>query len=264
MTFINDLSPVLIHIGPVTIRWYGVLLSSGIISYYFISKWIFRKEGYPLSDLDGIIIYLFWGLIIGARLGEVIFYEPSFYFSNPVEILKIWNGGLSSHGASLGLFTSYIIWTRTHRASFTKYVDALVIGMPVTAAFVRTGNFFNSEIVGKPVGDNYYDSWGVVFRRLGEDFPRHPAQLYEAVLSIAVFFVLFLTYRRYYRKTPRMFFFFLFMGLYFSGRFIIEFWKDLHGLPGWFPLSTGQVLSIVPVMISAGYFLIASGLSRRN
>jgi len=78
MTFINDLSPVLIHIGPVTIRWYGVLLSSGIISYYFISKWIFRKEGYPLSDLDGIIIYLFWGLIIGARLGEVIFYEPHF------------------------------------------------------------------------------------------------------------------------------------------------------------------------------------------
>lgn len=257
MIFINDLSPALIQIGPITIRWYGVLLSSGIISYYFLLKWIFKREGYPLSDLDGIIIYLFWGLIIGARLGEVFFYEPAYYLTSPVEILKVWNGGLSSHGAAAGLLISYLLWIRTHKVSFKKYIDVLVIGMPLTAAFVRVGNFFNSEIVGKPVGDGVVPgTWGVVFRRLGEDFPRHPAQLYEAVLSIAVFFILFLTYRRYYRKRQPLFFLFLFILLYFTGRFIIEFWKDLHGLPGWFPLSTGQVLSIAPILISAGYFVL--------
>ncbi len=265
MIFINDLSPVLIQIGPLTIRWYGLLLSAGIVVYYFLTRWIFKKEGYPLSDVDGIITYLFWGLVLGARLGEVFFYEPAFYLAHPVEILKIWNGGLSSHGAAAGLFISYLLWTRTHKAGFKKYIDVLVICMPVTAAFVRVGNFFNSEIVGKPVAENaVHGSWGVVFRRLGEDFPRHPAQLYEAVLSIAVFFILFFAYKRYYRKTPPLFFFFLFMGLYFTGRFVIEFWKDLHGLPGWFPLSTGQVLSIAPLLISAGYFYLVRGYRRRD
>ncbi len=137
--------------------------------------------------------------------------------------------------------------------------------MPVTAAFVRVGNFFNSEIVGKPVGDGLISgSWGVIFMRLGEDFPRHPSQLYEAVLCIAVFFILFLAYRRHYRKTPPLFFLFLFMLLYFSGRFVVEFWKDLHGLPAWMPLSTGQVLSIVPVLISAGYFILAPRHKKRT
>lgn len=256
MIFINDLSPVIFQIGPITIRWYGVLLSSGIIAYYLLLKWIFTREGYPLSDLDGIIIYLFWGLIIGARLGEVFFYEPAYYLKNPIAILKIWNGGLSSHGAATGLFISYLLWTKIHNARFTRYVDVLVLGMPVTAAFVRIGNFFNSEIVGKPAGGlSGKGNWGVVFRRLGEDFPRHPAQLYEAVLCIAVFFILLTVYKRYYRKTPPLFFFFLFLLLYFSGRFIIEFWKDLHNLPAWFPLSIGQVLSLVPIVMSVWYFL---------
>ncbi|MBI5756391.1 MAG: prolipoprotein diacylglyceryl transferase [Nitrospirae bacterium] len=257
MIFVNDLSPILVQIGPITIQWYGFLLSASIIIYYLLIRWIFKRERYPISDIEGILIYSFFGLVIGARLGEVFFYDPAYYFRNPVEIVKIWRGGLSSHGAASGLFFSYLIWSKIYRVEFTRYVDALVIGLPITAALVRIGNFLNSEIVGKPTGDGLdRGTWGVVFKRLGEDFPRHPVQLYEAALSIAVLIILFLMYRKFYRNTPPLFFLFLFMLLYFTGRFVVEFWKDLHVLPGWFPLSMGQVLSILPILISTGYFAL--------
>ena len=251
MIFINDLSPEMVRLGSFAIRWYGLLFSSGIIVNYLLLRLIFKREKYPVIDLDSVITYLFFGLIIGARLGEVLFYEPGFYFREPLEILKVWNGGLSSHGATIGIFISYVLWTRVHKVKFTKYADVLVLGMPGTAAFVRTGNFFNSEIVGIPTGGN----WGVVFHRLGEDFPRHPVQLYEAILSITVLAILIYIYKRFYRKTPSLFFLFLYMILYFGGRFVFEFWKDLHVLPGWFPLSMGQILSIVPILMAVGYFL---------
>lgn len=252
MIFIHDLSPELVNLGPLTIRWYGILFSTGIIINYLLVRWIFKREGYPLSDLDSLVTYLFFGLIIGARLGEVLFYEPEYYFRDPAEILRIWHGGLSSHGASIGLFLSYLLWIKIHKVKFTKYADAIILGMPLTAAFVRIGNFFNSEIVGIPTAG----SWGVVFKRLGEDFPRHPVQLYEAILSITAFVILFLVYKKYYRKTPPLFFLFLYLMLYFGGRFIVEFWKDLHVLPEWSPLSMGQVLSIIPILMAVGYFTL--------
>lgn len=251
MLFIHNLSPVMIELGPFSIRWYGVLFAVGVMLNYLFVRWIFRREQYPLSDAETGITYLFFGLLIGARLGEILFYEPGFYFSNPSEMIKIWNGGLSSHGAAIGVFIAFLIWIRVHKIRFSKYADAFVLGFPITAACVRIGNFFNSEIVGVPTGGN----WGVVFKYAGENFPRHPAQLYEAVLSIFIFIFLFPLYKKYYRKTPPMFFMFLYMILYFGGRFIIEFKKDLHVLPDTFPLSMGQVLSLVPLIMAAGYFI---------
>lgn len=257
MVFINDFSPEMVNFGPISIRWYGLLFAVGIILNYLLVKWIFQREKYPVPDLESLLFYLFPGLVIGARLGEVLFYEPGYFFSNPSEIIKIWHGGLSSHGATIGLFVAYLIWIKVHKAGFTRYADALAIGMPITAAFVRTGNFFNSEIVGIPTGSaTVPGKWGVVFKRLGEDFPRHPVQLYEALLSIVIFLILFSAYKKYYRNTPPLFFMFLYIMLYFAGRFIIEFYKDLHVLPEEFPLSMGQVLSILPILISLGYFVI--------
>lgn len=252
MIFIHDLSPEVINFGPIVISWYGLLLGIGIILSYLLIGWIFKWEGYPVSHLESVLIYSVVGAVIGARLGEVIFYDPGYYFKNPMEIVKIWKGGMSSHGAAIGLFLSYLIWTKIHRIPFNRYVDSLVHGIPIPATFVRIGNFFNSEIVGIPTSGN----WGVIFKRLGEDFPRHPAQLYEAVLNIFILITLHLVYRKYYRKTPHLFFMFLYVLLYFAGRFIIELWKDLHVLPEWSPLSMGQVLSIFPILISIVYFAL--------
>lgn len=255
MIFTHDISPVLAEIGPLTIRWYGLLFASGVLLNYLILRWIFKRKGEKAETLDSIAIYLFVGLLVGARLGEVFFYEPSYFFANPVSIFKIWEGGLSSHGAAIGLFFSYLIWVKIHKVSFARYADLLVIPMPLTAFFVRMGNFFNSEIVGKATGGDF----GVVFSRLGEDFPRHPAQLYEGIWSLIVFIVLIVleikTTSNFGRRKP-LFFLFLYIFLYFSGRFFIEFFKDVNSLPTGFVINTGQLLSLIPVLIATIYFTI--------
>lgn len=245
----------MISLGPVQIRWYGLMFASGILlSYLFIAS-IFKKQKLEMKNLDSIAVYLFIGLVIGARLGEVIFYTPGYFLQHPLEIFAIWQGGLSSHGAALGLFIAYWLWCRRHKMPFSKHVDAIAMGIPITAMFVRFGNFFNSEIVGIPTNGK----WGVIFQQLGEDFPRHPSQLYEAGLNL---FILILFIWLYKKKTaqkegtqPQPYFFLAwYLILYFGGRFILEYFKDLHSLPKEFPLSMGQVLSILPVLI--GFWLL--------
>lgn len=256
MIFTNDLSPILFYAGPIEIRWYGLLFALGIAFNYLFLVWIFKKRRHSFADLDSLVIYLFLGLLIGARLGHVLFYNAEYFFSNPLEILKVWNGGLASHGAAIGLLIAYLIWIKIRKVSFYKYADLLILPMPITAAFVRIGNFFNSEIVGKATQSD----WGVVFKRLGEDFPRHPVQFYEADVSIVIFIVMFLIYKKYYEKTKPLFFMFLYMLLYFAGRFVVEFWKDQEGIT---PdslmektgLSTGQLLSILPLLAAVVYFI---------
>lgn len=252
MIFINNLSPILFAVGPVEVRWYGLFFAMGCLLNYLILMWIFKREGYELKTLENLCVHLFIGLVLGARLGEVFFYEPGYYFGHPLEILKIWHGGLSSHGAAIGLFLAYVFWCFKNKVKFSKYVDAIIIPMPLTAAFVRVGNFFNSEIVGKATGSDY----GVIFRRLGEDFPRHPAMLYEGLMSFMVFLILVIVYKKYFYKLPEMFMLFLYLLLYFGGRMITEIWKDLHVLPDSFPLSMGQVLSLVPFTLAVVYFLV--------
>jgi len=249
--FYHDISPELLSLGALSIRWYGLFFASGFLLTYLFTRWIFKKEGHPLTDLDSLAIYLFLGMVIGARLGEVLFYNPVYFFSYPLDIIKVWEGGLSSHGAAIGVLVSYLIWLKKHKIKFSKYIDLLVIGMPITAGFVRIGNFFNSEIIGKATNG----SWGVVFQQLGEDFPRHPTQLYEADTCFTIFIILFVIYQKYYKKLPPLFMMSLFIFLYFTTRFIIEFWKEKYSLPTDFPLTMGQILSIIPVLFAIGYFI---------
>lgn len=259
MIFYHEISPILIELGPLAIRWYGLLFALGITANYFILKWIFEREKYSVERLDSLVVWLFVGLVLGARLGEVFFYEPGFYLANPVEILKIWKGGLASHGAAIGLFVAFFSWCKYHKIKFSKYVNAIVVPMPLTAAFIRMGNFFNSEILGYPTGGD----WGVVFVRTGDLVPRHPVQLYSSLMNLVVFAILFFVYKKYYKKMPPMSLMFLYLGLYFAGRFIVEFWKDLQGPVGEsIGLTTGQVLSLVPVSLALGYFIWLRGRKR--
>ncbi len=250
--FIHTITPEIFSYGPITVRWYGLLFVIGIILNYLILLWVFKREGHKVADLESIVIYLFIGMVVGARLGHVFFYNAEYFLSNPLEILAIWKGGLASHGAAIGVFLAYIIWLLVHKVKFVKYIDLIVLGMPVTAGFVRIGNFFNSEIVGRPTDG----SWGVVFTRLGEEFPRYPSQFYEAGLSFLIFFILMWVYKKFYKKLPPLFIMFLYVLLYFSTRFLVEFWKERHVIAIDSPLSMGQILSIVPVLIALIYFVI--------
>lgn len=252
MNFVNNLDPELLNYGFIHIRWYGLMFLIGIMLNLLVVRWAFKREKYHMEDMESCALYLFVGLILGARLGHILFYEFNYYWAHPLDVFKIWNGGLASHGAAIGVFVAYSIWVLVHKVKFSKYVDLFVMAFPLTAMFVRIGNFFNSEIVGIKTTSNF----GVIFQRLGEDFPRYPAQLFEAVLSYVIFVFFFFTYKYFWEKTPKLFYVFSYMGLYFTGRFFIEFVKDLHGpLPTDFPLSMGQVLSIIPILIAVGYFL---------
>lgn len=259
MIFSHDISSILLELGPLEVRWYGLMYAVGLILTYLYIMHIFKREKFPIKDLDSVAVYLFFGMLIGARLGHVLFYNASYFLSDPVEILKVWNGGLSSHGGAIGVFVAYLIWIWVHKVNFSKYAGKLVLGFPVLAGFIRIGNFFNSELVGNVTGG----SWGVIFRRLGEDFPRHPVQLYEALLSWSIFVVMLIIYRRY-KKAPALFFLFLYMLLYFVGRFIVEYFKDFRGHNWDISLDMGQILSILPVLISLVYFIFFFSKPRKG
>jgi len=251
MLFTHDISAILFQVGPLEVRWYGVLFATGLGLNYWLLTWIFKREKYDQKLLDSLVIWLFFGLVIGARLGHIVFYEIDYYLANPLQILQIWRGGLASHGAAIGLAIAYFGWCRRHKVNFSKYINAIVVPMPLTAGFVRLGNFFNSEIVGYPTGGDY----GVIFARLGEDFARHPVQLYSMLMNWLVFAILFWVYKKKYKKMPPLSIMFLYLLLQFVGRFIVEFWKELHGpLPVGFPLAMGQLLSTIPIAIALIYF----------
>lgn len=264
--FINNIPPTF-GIGPLEVHYYSLFFAVGVVMDYLISSWLWKKKGWPMVHFESLVVYLFLGLVIGARLGEVLFYHPVYYFSEPLRILKVWEGGLSSHGATIGLLVSYVLFLWRHKGvKFAKYVDLMCVPMPLVAGFVRFGNFFNSEIVGRPTDSIL----GVVFARNGEDFARHPVQLYEGLLAWGTFAVLIFLYLKAERGKSRgggasggawaknYFFMFLFIGIYFTGRFFLEFFKEYQiNLEGaaTYGLTMGQILSIVPVVIALGYFV---------
>ncbi|OIP81850.1 prolipoprotein diacylglyceryl transferase [Candidatus Peregrinibacteria bacterium CG22_combo_CG10-13_8_21_14_all_44_10] len=247
---INNIDPVFLALGPVEIRYYGVMFALGALLYYFITELLFKREKLPQKDFDTILVFLFFGLLLGARFGHIVFYNLDYFMANPSEIIKIWHGGLASHGAAIGLLIAYSAFCFWKKVEFSKYADILVIAMPLVAGFVRIGNFFNSEIVGRPTDL----PWGVVFERLGEDFTRHPSQIYEALLAWGVFGILITLYLKM-KKRPPYFLLFAFVGLYFTTRFLVEFVKEY---PTWgvLNLTTGQYLSIIPALLAAVYIVI--------
>lgn len=248
--FINNISPIITEIGPLTLRWYGLFFATGLACSYFLVRHLFKKKGFKPDLADSVIFYLVIGLIIGARLGHVFFYHPAQYLSDPLSILYIWKGGLSSHGGAIGALVAYLIWLKVHKTKFTTHLNELVLGIPIVALAVRIGNFCNSEIIGTPTNSD----WGVIFKRLGESFPRHPAQLYEAALNLALLVIIYWLYRARGPRLPKFFLLFLYMELYFGGRFIIEFYKERFTLPPEIPLSMGQFLSLTPILMATFYF----------
>jgi phosphatidylglycerol:prolipoprotein diacylglycerol transferase len=155
-------------IGPIEPRWYGLLFVLGFIIGYYILAWIFKVEKKPIKDLDALTMTMIVSTVIGARLGHCLFYDPVYYLSNPIEILKIWQGGLASHGATFGILTGLYLFIRKHKDfSFIWLADRLVIGIALAASFVRIGNFINSEILGKATDL----PWAVIFYTI-DDVPR--------------------------------------------------------------------------------------------
>jgi prolipoprotein diacylglyceryl transferase len=239
--------PEIFELGPIRVRWYGLLFAVGFLIGFKIVHWMYTVEKKPVRDLDRTLIYMILGTIIGARLGHCFFYEPAYYLAHPGEIVKFWKGGLASHGGAIGIFVALFLYTRRRPDQpFLWLLDRVAVPTALGGFFIRLGNLFNSEIIG--VGPTSVP-WAFVFERV-DDVPRHPAQLYESISYGVIFVILFTVYRKHRAATPRGLLLGLFFTLVFTARFLVEFVKMRQAAYSeGLPLSVGQMLSLPLVVI---------------
>lgn len=246
-----NLDPTILELGPLSLRYYGILFALGFVVGIGIFNWFFELEKKNKNDLNDLLWYMIIGTVVGARLGHCLFYDPVFYLTHPLEILWINKGGLASHGATIGILISLYLYSRKKKDQpYVWVLDRMVIATALGAFFIRTGNFVNSEILGKPADV----AWAVVFSRV-DNIPRHPAQLYEAFAYLIVFIVLIYIYKNYRDKVREGFYLGLFLVMVFGFRFFVEFFKeDQTYFEQGMALNMGQLLSI-PAVLGGLYFL---------
>ncbi|MFD1292677.1 prolipoprotein diacylglyceryl transferase [Lutibacter holmesii] len=255
-------APEIFKIGPFAVRYYSLMFVIAFMLGLHLMKKIFIEDKISLEKLDSLFIYVVVGTLLGARLGHFIFYDPQFLFEKPLEVILPVRfspkfeftgfAGLASHGAAIGIIISLYIFSRkTLKKPLLYILDRVVVVSSIGGAFVRIGNLMNSEIIGKPTNSNY----GFVFRRLGEDFPRHPAQLYEAFSYVIIFAVLWYVYWKTDKKEKYGYLFGLYFVLMWSARFVVEFFKEaqVDERASW-ALNTGQWLSIPLILL--GFYLM--------
>ena len=243
-----NVSPEIMKLGPFSLRWYGLLFASGFVLGYLILTKIYKLEKKPLADLEQLSIYVILGTVIGARLGHCLFYDPVYYLSHPIEV---WEGGLASHGAAIGILISiYLITKKQKDKTMLWILDRLVIVVALGGALIRLGNLFNSEIIGRPADV----PWAFIFARV-DDIPRHPAQLYESFFYLITFVVLYFTYMKTNKKSLPGYLFGLALVMIFGFRFFVEFIKENQSpFEQGMILDMGQLLSI-PFVIAGFYFM---------
>lgn len=251
--FVWSVDPVLFSFFSLKIHWYGVLFATAILSGFAVMNMIYKHEKKSIAQLESLQVYIVIGIVVGARLGHCLFYDPAYYLSNPLKIFAIQEGGLASHGGGIGALLGAFIYAKKEKLNYIWLIDRLAIPTALFAFFVRMGNLMNSEILGNPTDV----SWAVVFSRV-DSLPRHPAQLYEAISYLVIFFLLAGIYR-YTKKSENIGFLFgLFLVTVFSARIIVEFVKVTQEAyaTGLF-LSTGQLLSIPFLLVGIGLILFS-------
>jgi len=249
--FVWNADPILFSFGPLQVHWYGLLFAIAILLGLEFMKWVYRRENKDESTIEPLFLYTVIGIVIGARLGHVLFYDPNYYFSHPLKIFAIWEGGLASHGGGLGVLIALYYGSKKYKIDFLWLIERLVMPTALFGFFVRMGNFMNSEILGKPSEL----PWAIVFQRV-DMVPRHPVQLYEAFSYLLIFFVLTYIYKRYYKRVPKGFLFGLFLLFVFGARFLLEFVKVRQAdYSLGIDLTTGQLLSIPFFLVGLGFIL---------
>lgn len=247
-----EADPIIFELGPLAPRWYGLMWASSFLFGYLIMARIYKWEGVDIEELDKLSMNIIIGAIAGARLGHVLFYEPLDYLSDPLSILKVWEGGMASHGGAIGILIAVWLSARKFSSrSFMWILDRLVVTVALAGFFIRFGNLMNHEIIGEPASV----PWAFVFTRV-DLVPRHPTQLYEALSYLIIFFILGAIYLKKREQTPRGFIFGLFLALLFAVRFFVEFYKEEQvAFEEGMLLNMGQLLSIPFVLIGLFIFI---------
>ena len=248
---IHQLNPIAFQIGSLTIHWYGILYALGIILgaslVYPVAKrrLDFNKESY--SDLLSNVIL---GIVLGARIGYIIFYDPIYFWQNPLEMFKVWEGGLSYHGGAIGALVACVYFAKREKKSPWRILDLLGMGSSVAVISGRIGNFINAELIGRVTQSD----WSVIFTQIGPE-KRHPSQLYEALtegLILAIFLFAF------EKRNPKPGILFgIYLLAYGLMRFLVEFIREPDPQLGlvFGPLSMGQLLCSVMVILGTGIII---------
>ena len=258
-------APEIFKIGSFALRYYSLMFVIAFMLGLHLMKKIFINDKIPIEKLDSLFIYVVIATLVGARLGHFLFYDPEFLFKKPLEVILPFRfspkfeftgfAGLASHGAAIGIITAlYFYSKKVLKEPLLFILDRVAIPVAIAGVFIRIGNLMNSEIIGKPTNSDF----GFVFKKLGEDFPRHPAQLYESFCYLIIFGILMFVYWKTDKKQKLGYIFGLFFALLWSARFAVEFFKEkqVEGGENWIlGLNTGQMLS-VPLIIIGLYFML--------
>ncbi|TLS18575.1 MAG: prolipoprotein diacylglyceryl transferase [Betaproteobacteria bacterium] len=246
--------PIAVSIGPLAVRWYGLMYLVAFAAFYFLGRQRIRRRpdgGWSLEQLDDLLFWGVLGVVLGGRLGQVLFYEPGYYFANPAEILAVWKGGMSFHGGFLGVLVAMAWWGRKHGKSFFTVTDFIAPLVPLGLAAGRIGNFINGELWGRVADASL--PWAMIFPQVDSQ-PRHPSQLYQAGLEGLCLFVLLWLYSARPRPTGAV------SGVFLIGygafRFIAEYFREPDaGIFGHsYAISMGQWLSLP--MVAIGVFIL--------
>ncbi len=252
-----NLNPVALQVGPLAIRWYSLAYIAGIL----LGWWLIAREHArrPVPNLtkkafDDMVVWAVLGIILGGRLGYVLFYRPDYYFADPVQILRVWEGGMSFHGGLVGFILAFYVFCKKYRVPFLSLMDLMAVAAPIGLFLGRIANFINGELWGRPTDV----AWGMVFPH-GGDLPRHPSQLYEAGMEGVLLFclMLFLLKRTRAREKPG-----LLSGIFLVGysvsRIIAEYFREPDAFLGFLfaGATMGQLLSLP--MLALGIYLISS------
>lgn len=255
--------PEIINIFGFSLRYYSILFVGGLIfCIYFLGR-IYKRENIPSEHLEKLSIYGIIGIVVGARLGHCLFYEPSYYLSHPLEmILPItflsdgrikFTGyqGLASHGGVLGVLIALYFYSRKTKHRMIDALDLIAVAAGVLFGFIRLGNFMNSEIIGMPTTK----PWGVIFKQV-DNVPRHPAQLYEAISYFIIFTIMIILYKKMRNRVSSGFLFGTGTVLFFAARLLIEFVKENQvGFEEGMALNMGQLLSIPFIIVGIGFII---------
>ncbi|MBE7522925.1 MAG: prolipoprotein diacylglyceryl transferase [Burkholderiales bacterium] len=259
MTIVHpEFDPIAIHLGPLAVRWYGLMYVVGFVAFLMLGRVRANRNlltGWRPQDVDDMLFYGVFGVILGGRLGYVLFYKPLYYLAHPLEIAAVWQGGMSFHGGLLGVLVALWLYARRRGKRWLDVTDFVAPLVPLGLAAGRLGNFINGELWGRPTGAN----WGMVFPQV-DALPRHPSQLYEFGLEGLALFAILWTFGG--RPRPMGAVSGLFLAGYGVARFVVEYAREPDAFLGTlaFGLSMGQWLSVP--MIAAGVIMMAWAYAR--
>ena len=252
MLIAPDIDPVAIHLGPIKVHWYGLMYLIGFLGAWWLGSYRARRpgSGWQSQDIADLIFYCALGVILGGRLGYVLFYNFAYYLAHPVEVFFIWSGGMSFHGGLLGVISAMWLYGRRTKRTFFRVADFVALLTPLGLGAGRLGNFINHELWGR-VTDL---PWGMVFPNAGP-LPRHPSQLYEFALEGVALFTILWFYAR--RPRPEASVSGLFLLCYGVFRFIVEFVREPDAQLGYLAfgwVTMGQILSLPMILLGIWMF----------